>query len=62
MVVGLRFQGRPPAAANPSLCGATASRYPFFAHLRAANVAFALTVGNTNPQGIAMLSRQNSLT
>ena len=58
MVVGLRFQGRPPAAANPSLCGATASRYPScFAHLRAANVAFALAVGNTDPQGVAMLSR-----
>ena len=29
IVVGLPFQGRPPAAANPSLCGTTASRYPF---------------------------------
>ena len=28
LVVGLHFQGRPPEAANPSLCGTTASRYP----------------------------------
>jgi hypothetical protein len=28
IVVGIPFQGRPTAAANPSLCGTTASRYP----------------------------------